>query len=228
MSTPSDDINVRLENLNDFFTYYVYTNICRSLFERHKLLFSFLLTIRILQGNNKIDPNEWMFLISGKCLSSVSMPNPNPEWLDGRMWSEFTSLSSLDAFKGLAEDVKKRLLEWRDIYDCGEPHTAELPGGWSVKLNSFQKLCVLRAIRADKVPDGVLNYVIEQMATRFVEPPPFDLGSCFKDSNVLSPLVFVDPTTLLELCQIYDSCCQCRLLSCERHFLALGIALRVP
>ena len=199
LSTPSDDISIRLENLNDFFTYYVYTNICRSLFERHKLLFSFLLTIRILQGNNKINADEWMFLISGKCLSSISMPNPNPEWLDGRMWSEFTSLSSLEAFKGLAEDVKKRILEWREIYDCGEPHTAELPGGWSVKTNSFQKLCILRAIRADKVPDGVLNYVIEQMATRFVEPPPFDLGSCFKDSNVLSPLVFVlskgsDPT----------------------------------
>jgi len=61
----SDDISTRIVNLNDFFTYYVYTNICRSLFERHKLLFSFLLTIRILQGSQLIDGNEWMFLISG-------------------------------------------------------------------------------------------------------------------------------------------------------------------
>lgn len=199
LSPPAEDIQLRIENLNSFFTYYVYQNICRSLFERHKLLFSFLLTIRILQGENLIDPMEWLFLVSGKCLASVSLINPAPEWLDGRMWAEFTALSTLDKFEGLAMHVMNNLTKWREIYDCLEPHAAELPGNWSVKLNSFQKLCVLRAIRADKVPDGVLNYVIEQLGTRFVEPPPFDLMSCFKDSNVLSPLVFVlskgsDPT----------------------------------
>ena len=102
-------------------------------------------------------------------------------------------------------DVSK----WRAIYDCLEPHTITLPDtfierenikkSWTLKLNSFQRLCVLRAIRADKVPDGVLNYVIEQLGAPFVEPPPFDLNNCFKDSNILSPLIFVlskgsDPT----------------------------------
>jgi dynein heavy chain, axonemal len=196
---PSDDINVRIQNLNDFFTYYVYTNICRSLFERHKLLFSFLLTIRILQGNNAVDDLEWMFLISGKCLSSVSAVNPSPDWIDNRMWSEATALSSLEKFEGLADSIRNDVASWKEIYDCLDPHTATLPGKWDEHLNSFQKLCVLRCWRADKVPDGVLNYVIEQLGNKFVEPPPFDLLSCFKDSNVLSPLVFVlskgsDPT----------------------------------
>lgn len=199
LATPAEDIQQRLVNLNDFFTYYVYTNICRSLFERHKLLFAFLLTIRILQGDNLIDANEWLFLVSGKCLGSVQVSNPAPDWLDGRMWSEFTALSTLDKFTGLAEHVQLFTEKWRVIYDCLEPHSAVLPGDWSDKLKSLQKLCVLRAIRADKVPDGVLNYVIEQLGTPFVEPPPFDLTACFKDSNVLSPLIFVlskgsDPT----------------------------------
>ena len=198
-STPSDDIGTRLVNLNDFFTYYVYTNICRSLFERHKLLFSFLLTVRILQGSDLIDPMEWLFLISGKSIESVAVPNPSPDWLDGRMWSEFCSLSTIDIFKGLADDVVKNARDWRAIYDHPEPHSAILPGSWHKKLNSFQKLGVLRAIRADKVPDGVMAYCIQQLGQQFVEPPPFDLLACYKDSNVLSPLVFVlskgsDPT----------------------------------
>ena len=199
LATASDDIRQRIENLNDFFTYYVYTNICRSLFERHKLLFSFLLTIRILQGSDKIDNDEWMFLISGKCLSSVSKDNPSPDWIDNRMWSEVCSVSTLPSFTDFAVEVGPRLEEWKEIYDCLDPQSARLPGKWEDQLNSFQKLCVLRCFRADKVPDGVLNYVIEQLGTRFVEPPPFDLMNCFKDSNVLSPLVFVlskgsDPT----------------------------------
>ena len=51
--------------MNDHFTYSLYENVCRSLFERHKLLFSFVLTIKIRQGANEIDLNEWRYLLSG-------------------------------------------------------------------------------------------------------------------------------------------------------------------
>lgn len=199
LADPSDDIETRLSNLNDFFTYYVYTNICRSLFEKHKLIFSFLLTVRILQGNHAIDHLEWFFLISGKAGVPVDLPNPSPDWIDGRMWAEITSLSSLPKFKNFAQDVYAGPKKWRRIYDLLEPHTAELPGEFHASLNSFQKLCILRTLRPDKIPEGVMNYVIEQLGSKFVEPPPFDLNACFKDSNVLTPLIFVlskgsDPT----------------------------------
>ena len=65
LAPPSDDVGIRVQSLNDFFTQYVYRNICRSLFEKHKLLFSFLLTVRILQGSDAINSAQWLFLISG-------------------------------------------------------------------------------------------------------------------------------------------------------------------
>lgn len=199
LAPPSDDIDTRIESLNTFFTYYVYTNICRSLFEKHKLLFSFLLTVRILQGDHQIDSIEWMFLISGKSIASVEIANPNTDWLDNRMWSEITSLSTLPVFNGLAKSVLDNNAAWQGIYDCSEPQREVLPDGWDDKLNTFQRLCVLRTIRADKIPDGIINYVIQKLGKQFVEPPPFDLMSCYKDSNVLAPLIFVlskgsDPT----------------------------------
>lgn len=55
----SDELEVRLGNLNKYFTYSLYENVCRSLFEKHKLIFSFLLTQRILASRNEIDLQEW-------------------------------------------------------------------------------------------------------------------------------------------------------------------------
>lgn len=44
----------RLIELNAAFTLLLYTNVCRSLFEKDKLLFSFLLTAKILLGQELI------------------------------------------------------------------------------------------------------------------------------------------------------------------------------
>eukprot|EP00638_Chattonella_subsalsa_P021695 CAMPEP_0117882934 /NCGR_PEP_ID=MMETSP0950-20121206/17784_1 /TAXON_ID=44440 /ORGANISM="Chattonella subsalsa, Strain CCMP2191" /LENGTH=635 /DNA_ID=CAMNT_0005738613 /DNA_START=62 /DNA_END=1966 /DNA_ORIENTATION=- len=39
--------------------------------------------------------------------------------------------------------------------------------------------------------DGVLNFVVDTMGQKFVEPPPFDIRGCYEDSSPTTPLVFV-------------------------------------
>ena len=92
-SEKSDDIPTRLKTLADWFTYSLYENICRSLFEAHKLLFSFSVTIKILQGDKKIDPEEWRFFLSGSSGSRVEAANPDPSWITSAVWTQITSLS---------------------------------------------------------------------------------------------------------------------------------------
>lgn len=58
-------LTTRLLNLNAHFTRSLYEAVCRSVFERHKPLFSFLICTQIMQGDNLIDPDEWRFLVGG-------------------------------------------------------------------------------------------------------------------------------------------------------------------
>ncbi len=57
-SEPSDDRHTRIANLNDHFTASIFDSVSRSLFDRHKVMFAFLLAVRILEINGGIDSSE--------------------------------------------------------------------------------------------------------------------------------------------------------------------------
>ena len=52
----ADNLKKRISNINSYFTFSLFLNVCRSLFEKHKLMFSFLIASRILLDEGKIDP----------------------------------------------------------------------------------------------------------------------------------------------------------------------------
>lgn len=51
----SDAVKDRIENINNYVTFSLYSNVCRSLFEKHKLMFAFLVCVRILMNDGQID-----------------------------------------------------------------------------------------------------------------------------------------------------------------------------
>jgi len=63
-SNTAEQLNERINNLNEYHTYAVYENVCRGLFEHHKLLFLFQLCTKILISENKINKDEFEFLLT--------------------------------------------------------------------------------------------------------------------------------------------------------------------
>lgn len=43
----------------------------------------------------------------------------------------------------------------------------------------------------DALTAAASSYVAFELGTRFLEPPPFDLAQCYKDSTSQTPLIFI-------------------------------------
>ncbi|EFJ29004.1 inner arm dynein 3-2 [Selaginella moellendorffii] len=200
-SEKNPDLIKRLEIIQDFFLYVLYNNVCRSLFEKDKLLFSCLLASRILEMKGEISVPEWMFFLTGGVASSPDRPNPAPEWLLDKAWGELCRVSKFPAFADLSDHVIANTAAWKAMFSSPEPHMERIPGKYD-DVTSFQKLLVLHCIRPDKVIPGIQRFVTEKLGEEFVQPPQFNLASCYKDSSATCPLIFVlspgsDPTAAL-------------------------------
>ena len=200
-SSPQETVSMRIDALEEHFNYSLYKMICRSLFEKDKLMFGLMLCITLEDKiRGKINPDEFRFLLTGGI--STHEPPANPyDWLPTRQWAEVVKLTHLSpAFKDLQSNVEGNEHVWRAWYDATDPNSHEVPEPFKSTLDGLQHLLLMRVIRPDKLTFSVIQYVIDTMGRQFVEPPPFNLEACFNDSNALSPLIFVlspgaDPMT---------------------------------
>lgn len=188
----SKDIVKRLKFLIDAITVNLYSNVCRSLFEKDKLLYSLILTTKIMLSNNQITRSDMQFLLTeDPSVNTDKFKNPDLSWITPKIWSSVVRLNQLTGFTGFVEEFHEHLKEWKAIYDNFKPEEILLPGIWSSKLTVFEQLLVLKAIRPDKLTAGIEIFIERQMGAKFISPPPFDISKSFEDSNQLTPLIFV-------------------------------------
>eukprot|EP00798_Chlamydomonas_sp_ICE-L_P008519 gene8518-4817_t len=186
------DLGKRIEVLIKHFTYSLYVNVCRSLFEKDKLLFSFSLCVAIQSAiEDNVDMLQYRFLLTGGVATGEPPPNPS-DWLSDKLWGEMCRLSeTFPPFNGLSDSFKENMAPWKEIYDSQDPSSISYPEPWHEKLDIFQRLLLMRLIRPDKLVMSMQNYVLQTMGRKFIEPPPFDLDKCYQDSSSLTPLIFV-------------------------------------
>jgi dynein heavy chain len=210
MIEPTDDFNKRIGIINRQFTKAFYDSICRSLFEKDKTLFSFVMTAKILMGEKPdlINPNELRFLLAGSTLDIKPPENPT-KWISQNDWKSFyLQLKGMTQISKNLEGIEKYFIshhkEFIPIYESQKNEYFPLPGGYEEKLSEFQKLIVVKALRFDKLIYSILRYVEINLGKEFCEPPTFDLYKSYEDSTFQTPLLFIlstgsDPVNDLKL-----------------------------
>lgn len=97
---------IRVQHPIRNFTWYI-LDVRRGLFEKDKLVFSFMLCVEIMKVNSQISEDDWNYFIRGASGVPVNIPpRPDAPWLQLWQWNEACTLGAVvPAFKGLARDL---------------------------------------------------------------------------------------------------------------------------
>ncbi|XP_051831868.1 dynein axonemal heavy chain 10 [Antechinus flavipes] len=210
-SLPDSFLPRRLRNIMDTLTFNVYNYGCTGLFERHKLLFSFNMTIKIEQADGRVPQEELDFFLKGNISLEKSKRKKPCSWLPDQGWEDIMLLSEQfsDVFGNLPEEIEKDSNIWKEWYDLDSLEQFTFPMGYDTSMTNFQKLLILRCFRVDRVYRAVTDYVTVTMGEKYVQPPMISFEAIFEQSTPNSPIVFIlspgsDPAS--DLMKLADRC----------------------
>ena len=66
-----------------------------------------------------------------------------------------------------------------------------LPQHYETTLSDFQRLCLLRCFRVDRIYRAVVVYVSKIMTEQYVQPPIVTIDAVFEQSTPTTPVRFI-------------------------------------
>eukprot|EP00826_Nyctotherus_ovalis_P042254 TRINITY_DN4324_c0_g3_i2.p1 TRINITY_DN4324_c0_g3~~TRINITY_DN4324_c0_g3_i2.p1 ORF type:complete len:456 (-),score=172.94 TRINITY_DN4324_c0_g3_i2:42-1409(-) len=170
----------------------VYNYVTSGIFESHKLMFSFHMTTALLFQEDELNRAEFDFFLKGNTSIEENIPH-KPDvlsWVSSNGWKDIQTLIALgQSWSTFVEDLTNDSFLWKEWYDDEKPETKTLPGEYQGKLDSFQKLLVVRVLRPDRVVYAIKDFIIDKHG--HVDPPVFRFSTVLQQSSERNPILFI-------------------------------------
>uniref|UniRef100_A0AAV2JVC4 Uncharacterized protein n=1 Tax=Knipowitschia caucasica TaxID=637954 RepID=A0AAV2JVC4_KNICA len=186
-AAPDEALPQRVSNLLHSITCFVFQYTTRGLFECDKLTYTAQLAFQILLMNKEVDPLELDFLLRYPVLPGVSSP---VDFLSHHCWGGVKSLCAMDDFRNLDRDIEGSSKRWRKLVESECPEKEPLPQEWKNKT-ALQRLCVMRALRPDRMTYAVRDFVEQKLGAQFVSSRSLDFSVSFEESGPATPMFFI-------------------------------------
>lgn len=200
----SATLDGRLSNLIDSITRDVYKNVTRGLFEKDKILFSFMIATSINKASKVISEEFWTIFSKGPSIIENVAPKPNPSktMFTAKTWelAEYLEMT-FPKFTGLTNSFAGRLKQWEAYVESGKLSTP-MPDDWDRKLDLFDKILISRVLQPQKIVSAMSYYIINTIGSQYLDSPNVTIKDLWRDSDSRTPIIFVlspgaDPTSSL-------------------------------
>ncbi|KAL6447918.1 hypothetical protein ACFW04_000175 [Cataglyphis niger] len=200
----------RLQFLKSSFMRNLHSSVCRSLFEKHKLLYSFLLCMKILMDAGQTTREEIKFFASSDAEDcDAVLVESAPEWLSADKWRQICKLNDMVSELGeFANDFHSNGAAWQKYCNAIPFRSDLMPRPWADKMTQFQRLILVKIIKRDKIIVEIMRLIEDSMLEDvFNSYPHLQISESFAESNCLTPIIFILPsyTSSLSLVSTYAS-----------------------
>lgn len=207
----------RIANITNKLTYLVYRYINRGLFEKDKLTFLLMISLKILLIDEKITQNDTDLLLkAGKGLDKNSLPADTSGLLkDDDLRKNAVALSKhsygkkhLCIFGDLLQDMTERKDQWDQWLKNPTPEDLPIPK-YQDTINSekdigkFISFTLLRSLREDRTIVCAINFITSLLGKSFTDPVNDSMEEIWNESTNRVPVLFLlsagaDPTSAIE------------------------------
>lgn len=203
----------RVDKIIHYLTYKVYRYMNRGLYERDKMLFKLLVTLKIMTVASQITSGDVAILL--KAGSSLDIKgervNPFSKWLPDKVWLNVLALSrqafgvdQIVFFREIVDFMQRNEAAWRKWYDENEPESVPVPDyderiNMDRTLGPFLRLTIVRSMREDRMTISCGQFVEAMLDSRFVAPVTDAIAEIYEESQCRKPILYLltagsDPT----------------------------------
>ncbi|XP_077110730.1 dynein axonemal heavy chain 9 isoform X2 [Ranitomeya variabilis] len=185
---PTDEVlKQRVTNLIDSITFSVFQYTTRGLFECDKLTYTAQLAFQILLMNKEINSAELDFLLRYPAQPGLSSP---VDFLSNQSWGGIKALSTMDEFRNLDRDIEGSAKRWKKFVESECPEKEKFPQEWKNK-SALQRLCMMRALRPDRMTYAVRDFVEAKLGSKYVVGRSLDFAASYEESGPSTPMFFI-------------------------------------
>merc|ERR1711871_470663 len=185
-------VAVRCKNIMETATYITWFYFTRAVFERHKLLYTLLLALKIQMKTGEVKSDEFNMLLKGGAALDIKSQKRKPgDWMPDMSWLHLCQLGqTFPLFKDVTANAIANAQAWKEWYDFEDPEAQPIPD-YEGRLNQFQKLCLVRSFREDRTLVVVKEYVAAAIGKKYLQFPPLDIEGVYEESTTHTPLIFL-------------------------------------
>ena len=186
-------VEQRIENVSDQLNLIVYSNVCRGLYEKDKLIFSLLLAVAILRKDNKINEKQLNYFISPFDIVRFKDEKSKVDWLSDNIWRKVRASETVDGrFAGLSDRIVSNSEAWEAFFINTKPDELELPEPFE-EATDLETLILLKIFKPEAVVRTLKRFIQNSIGKDFIKPPTFDIEVSYNESTFSLPLIFLLP-----------------------------------
>merc|ERR1712048_934244 len=194
----------RVDKIIQFLTYQVYRYMNRGLFERDKMMFKLMVTIKIMIIANQITGADSSMFLKGGSSLDVKAERQNPfRWMSDKVWLNMLQISrhpfgvdQMFFFREIVDFIQRNEATWRKWYDENEPEGVPVPDyeeriNMERTLGPFLRLVIVRSMREDRTSIACSQFVEAMLDSRFTAPVTDAITSIYEETSARKPVLYL-------------------------------------